>query len=375
MIAAGVFLLSLAFVLYILAGYPLLLLLLSRKFPRPIRRASNPKPVSVLIAVHNGEEFLEAKIRSLFATNYPRELLEVFILSDGSTDRTEEIARTIEGVKLIVLSRQGKASALNAGMAACTGEVLLFTDVRQELHPDSIRLLLECLSDPEVGVVSGALVIRDPSSYDEANTGLYWRYEFWIRDKLSSLDSIFGATGALYAVRRELAVPIPSGTLLDDMYLPLAAFFRGFRLVVEPRAKMYDYPTALDTEFRRKVRTLAGNYQILRAYPQLLTPANRLWWHFLSYKFGRLVLPFALIAILVSSILLPSPWWLPAFGVQVLFYGLAVLDYWIPGGFLKRISSPVRTFVTLMGASLLAVLIFFVPSERLWQQTRVGRKA
>lgn len=374
MIAAAVFLLSVAFVLYILAGYPLLLLLLSRKFPRPIRRAANLKPVSVLIAVHNGEEFLEAKIRSVFSANYPRELLEVFILSDGSTDRTEEIARDIEGVKLIVLSRQGKASALNAGMAASTGEVLLFTDVRQELHPDSIRLLLECLSDPEVGVVSGALVIRDPSSHDEANTGLYWRYEFWIREKLSSLDSIFGATGALYAVRRELAVPIAQGSLLDDMYLPLAAFFRGFRCIVEPRAKMYDYPTALDTEFRRKVRTLAGNYQILRAYPQLLTPANRMWWHFLSYKFGRLVLPFALIVSLVSGILLPSPWWIPAFSAQVLFYGLAVLDYWIPGGFLKRISSPVRTFVTLMGASLLAVLIFFVPSDRLWQQTRVARK-
>src|SRR5882724_11417767 len=155
MIAAGVFLLSLVFVLYILAGYPLLLWLFSSKFQRPIRRASNPKPVSVLIAVHNGEEFLEAKFRSLFAANYPRELLEVFIISDGSTDRTEEIARNIEGVKVIVLSRQGKASALNAGMAACSGEVLLFTDVRQELHPDSIRLLLECLSDPEVGVVSG----------------------------------------------------------------------------------------------------------------------------------------------------------------------------------------------------------------------------
>ena len=163
MIASGVFLIGMAFILYILVGYPLLLLLLSKKFPRPIRRASNPKRVSVLIAVHNGEEFLEAKIRSIFAANYPREFLEVFVLSDGSTDRTEDIARNIEGVKLIVLSRQGKASALNAGMAACAGEVLLFTDVRQELHPDSIRLLLECLSDPEVGVASGALVIRDPS--------------------------------------------------------------------------------------------------------------------------------------------------------------------------------------------------------------------
>ena len=376
MMAAAVFLLSFVFVLYVLAGYPLLLLLVSRKFARPVERAPNLRTVSVLIAVHNGEQFLEAKIGSLFASNYPRELLEVFVLSDGSTDATEAIARRQDGVKLITLPKGGKAAALNAGMAAASGDVLLFTDVRQELHPDSIRLLLDCLSDPTVGVASGALVIRDPANHEEANTSLYWRYEFWIRDKLSSLDSIFGATGALYAVRRELANTIPKGALLDDMYLPLAAFFKGYRLIVEPRAKMYDYPTALDTEFRRKVRTLAGNYQILRAYPALLTPANRLWWHFLSYKFGRLLLPFALIAILISGMLLPFPWWIPAVSAQALFYGLAVLDWWIRGGFLKRISSPVRTFVTLMGAGLFAVLIFFVPSERLWERrTRVVRKA
>jgi len=303
------------------------------------------------------------------------ELLEVFVLSDGSADRTDEIAGKTEGVKLIKLARSGKPAALNAGMAAASGEILLFTDVRQELHPDAIRFLLECLSDPEVGVASGALVIRTPQTHEEANTSLYWRYEFWIRDKLSSIDSIFGATGALYAMRRELAVPIPQNALLDDMFLPLSVFFQGFRLIVDARAKMYDYPTALDTEFRRKVRTLAGNYQIIGAYPRLLTPSNRLWWHFLSYKFGRLLLPFALIAILFSSFLLPAPWWKIAAGAQIVFYGLAAVDFWIRGGLLKRISSPVRTFVTLMIASLMALRIFFVPSAQLWHQTRVARKA
>src|SRR5205085_1070151 len=103
--------------------------------------------------------------------------------------------------------------------------------------------------------------------------------------------SIPGATGCIYAMRRNLAVPLPSGVLLDDVFLPFAAFFKGFRLILEPAAKAYDSPTSLDTEFRRKVRTQAGVYQLLRYYPQLLGPGNRMWLDFCSHKLGRLALP------------------------------------------------------------------------------------
>jgi cellulose synthase/poly-beta-1,6-N-acetylglucosamine synthase-like glycosyltransferase len=372
MIAAALVALCFAFVVYVLFGYPLLLALFTSRLERPIRRAPVQGSVSFLIAVHNGEQFLEAKLRSVLALDYPRQLMEILVLSDGSTDRTEAIARAMapDGVRFFALPRGGKSSALTHGIPEARGDFLVFTDVRQHLAPESLRLLLENFADPTVGVASGALNILDPATHEEANTGLYWRYELWIRDHLSRIDSIFGATGAYYVMRRELAVPIPAGTLLDDMYLPLSAFLRGYRLVVDTRARAFDQPTALDAEFRRKVRTLAGNYQILVAWPGMLGPANRLWFHFWSYKFGRLLLPFALIVMFVASLALPQPWSWLFVGAQLAFYALALADRWIGQSFpLKRLTSPIRTFVTLMGAGIWALSVFFVPSQSLWKQT------
>jgi biofilm PGA synthesis N-glycosyltransferase PgaC len=366
-----------SFIVYILFGYPLLLALITGRFERPIRRAPIQPSVSFLIAVRDGEEFLEAKLQSVLGLDYPRSLMEILVLSDGSTDRTEEIARRMasEGVRLLALPRAGKAAALTAGIQQATGELLVFTDVRQHLAPESLALLLENFADPTVGVASGALTILDPATHDEADTGLYWRYELWIRDHLSRIDSIFGATGAYYVMRRSLAVPIPDGTLLDDMYLPLSAFLCGHRLVVDTRARAFDHPTGLDMEFRRKVRTLAGNYQILVAWPGMLGTANRLWFHFWSYKFGRMLLPFALIAMFAASFALPTPLSYAAVGLQVAFYCLAIADRWIGAAFpLKRLTSPIRTFVTLMGAGIWALSFFFVPSESLWKQTRVSTR-
>lgn len=378
-IAATVLVLSIAFLFYVLFGYPLLLGWLSRRRTQPVARAPFYPRISILIAVHNGEAFLRQKLDSVLALDYPRERMEIFVLSDASTDATDAIARkaaAAEGIRHLELPRGGKAAALNAGMAAASGEVFVFTDVRQQMDPDSVKLLTRCLADPKVGVVSGALVIRDPDNHEEADTGLYWKYEFWIRDHLSALDSIFGATGACYAVRRELAVPIPPGTLLDDMYLPLAAFFRGYRLIVEPAARVYDYPTARKAEFQRKVRTLAGNYQIIRQYPRLLGWSNRLWWHFVSYKFGRLLLPLVLLFILLSSFLLAHPWNYILVGLQTAFYGLGAMDPWVDqNSRLKRLSSIICTFLVLMGAGAYALRIFFTPSEKLWAQSTVTRRS
>jgi hypothetical protein len=137
---------------------------------------------------------------------------------------------------------------------------------------------------------------------------------------------------------------------------------------------MFDYPTDLGTEFGRKVRTLAWNYQILRAYPQLLGPKNRLWIHFVSYKFGRLLLPFLVLAAAISGLLAGG--WLGVFSaaVQVIAYGAALLDPKIPERTLfKKLTSPIRTFIVMMLATMCAVSIWFVPPERLWRTTRVVR--
>ncbi len=368
MLSLPVFASVATWIVYVLAGYPFLLACWARR-GKPVQRKPMEPPVSILLAVHNGEAYLENKLRSILGLEYPGAKMEVLVISDGSTDNTAAIARRFasEHVTLIELPRCGKAAALNAGMARAHGEILVFTDVRQTLAPESLRLLVENFADASVGAVSGELTILQGPSREEANVGLYWRYELAIRLRLSAIDSIFGATGAYYAIRRSLAAPLPEDTLLDDMHLPLGAFFRGYRLIVDPRARMFDYPTGLRSEFRRKVRTLAGNYQILRAYPQLLGPGNRMWFHFVSYKFARLLLPFALLGLAGLTPFLPEPWRGAAITAQVLFYAAALCDLAIPEGWrLKRLTSPVRTFVTLMAAALCAVSIFLVPSQALW---------
>ncbi|MEP6618893.1 MAG: glycosyltransferase [bacterium] len=360
---------SCVFVFWILAGYPLLLGALARRRGRPVRRGPYLPRVSIIVAVRDGEACIRAKLDSILALEYPPELREIIVASDGSVDATNAIAGTFEnhGVSLLALPKAGKAVAINAAIAHASGDVLVFTDVRQRLAAGSLAYLLENLADPDVGAASGHLTILSPSNQEEASIGLYWRYEVWIRSRLSHLDSIFGATGAYYALRRELAVTIPPDSVLDDMHLPLAAFFRGYRLVVDSRAVMYDTPTGLASEFHRKVRTLGGNYQVLCAYPALLGPRNRMWFHFMSYKFGRLLLPFALLLILVCSIGLPSPfasWMLVAQGA---FYAAALMDVLVPDrSALRVVTAPIRTFVTLMAATLCALSIFLVPRDQIW---------
>ena len=329
------------------------------------------------MAVHNGANFLADKLRSILALDYPCELMEIMVVSDESTDATDEIARSFaaEGVKLIRVPRGGKPEALNVGVPQTSGEILVLTDVRQTLERESVRRLIACFGDPTVGVVSGDLVIRE-GNIEETNVGLYWWYERWIRKQLGRVDSMMGATGPFYAIRRALFRPMPKDLLLDDMYVPLGAFFEGYRLIVEEEARAFDYPTGVETEFRRKVRTLAGNYQLLRYFPELLTSRNRMLFHYVSYKMARLILPWAVLALGVVSFGLPRFWREAALGAQALFYLLALTDFAVgPGTRWKRISSPARTVVSLLAAAACAVAIFFLPAQKLWKPTQLPRRS
>ncbi len=371
--AAGVaFLCGAIGLLYVLFGYPLLLAVLSRR-EKPVIKRFQPRRVTLLLPVRNGARWLEEKLRSVLALDYPRELLQILVIANGCEDHTEQIATRFapQGVRLVSLPRADKAEAINAGVALAEGEIVLFTDVRQALDPLSLQRLVACFADPHVGAASGELIIREGASQEEANVGLYWRYEKWIRVRQSRIDSVMGASGCLYAMRRELITALPAGTLLDDVYLPLAAFFRGYRVILETGARVYDEPASLNTEFRRKVRTLAGVYQVTAAYPGLLGPANRMWFHFLSHKLGRLLAPWCLLLIAVSSFFLPAPWWFPALALQACFYGLAVLDPCLPEDFpLKRVTAPVRAFVVLMASALCAAFVWVLPGRGLWPETR-----
>jgi hypothetical protein len=358
-----------------MGGYPILLAYFPWRRLPPVRKDLGARrTVTVLMAVYNGEGFLRQKLDSILALDYPKDLLDIVVISDGSTDRTDEIASAYaaSGVRLLRVPRGGKAAALNTGIAQARGEILFFTDVRQRLAPDSLRHLIGCLSDPTVGCVTGELHILSDRSGAEAGMGLYWRYEVWAREQLSLIDSMCGATGCIYAMRRDLAKPLPPDTLLDDVALPLGAFFQGYRLILDPQAKAYDLPSPMGSEFTRHVRTLAGVWQLLVLFPELLGSRDRMRLHFLSHKFGRLLMPYAALAALVSSFALPDPWRRMALIAAGSAVALALLDLVTPQGWiLKRVTSPFRTLLVIYAASLCSCSVFFVPAQWLWKQTRV----
>jgi cellulose synthase/poly-beta-1,6-N-acetylglucosamine synthase-like glycosyltransferase len=367
-----------AWIVYVLAGYPLILAAWARIFPKPIRKELVPRRVSIVIPVRNGARWIEAKIRSMLESDYPGELMDVLVVSDGSTDETDRMVRDFPDarVRLLALPPGGKAIAVSRGLAEVTGEIVILTDVRQAFHPAALAKLVSCFAEAAVGIVTGELVIREGQSHEEYNTGLYWRYEKWIRRNLNRIDAMLGATGSIYAIRRELAVPIPAEILLDDVYLPFAVAMRGFRIYFEDQAKAYDMPMSLKAEFWRKVRTQAGVYQILFRFPALLSPFNRRFIHFLSHKLARLLLPFAMIAVGVASCFLPAPYRTPLLIAQACFYLLALIDPLIPErSQAKRLSAVIRAFVVLTAAAFCALAVFILPAQRLWKETRPANEA
>src|SRR5947209_878364 len=183
---------------YILLGYPVLLSVSKGRNRPPVAKDPGYEPsVSVIVAVYNGAAQVRAKLDVLLALDYPAHLLEIIIVSDGSTDETDEIVREYmdRGVILIRAPRGGKAAALNHGIARASGQVLFFTDVRQALHRDALRHLVSNLADPTVGAVTGELKLVKGDKGEQADMDLYWQYELWARLRHSRIDSIFNTTG------------------------------------------------------------------------------------------------------------------------------------------------------------------------------------
>lgn len=376
MIVALILIVAVAISLYILVGYPLLLSKW-RNFGPPVRKDPDFRTtVSVLLAVYNGEQFIAKKLDNLLSLDYPADLLDIVVVSDGSTDATDRIVLSYADrkVRLVRVPHAGKAAALNAAMQQATGDLLFFVDVRQTFDSQALRHLVANFADPSVGAVTGELrFVHDDRVGEAADIDVYWRYEIWARQQHSLIDSIFSTTGCIYAMRRSLAEPIPPDTLVDDAVIPLRAFFRGYRVVIDTEALAFDYGVVSGGEFRRKLRTLGGVWQVWVRMPQLFTSANRMRLHFLPHKFGRVVLPWLILIGLIAALLLPDGLvrsTLLATALAVLL--LAALDVVLPKNFILRgISSPARSFLVLNVASLLSVLVFFVPPERLWKPTRL----
>lgn len=367
-------------VFYILIGYPLLLAYFFRRSAVAVRKDMEFRTtVSVLLPVNNGEQFISKKLESLLAMDYPRDLLEIWVVSDGSTDATEAMVESFSdrGVRLLRAPRRGKSAALNLSLGYASGDILFCTDVRQAIRPDALLHIMGNFADPTVGAVTGELRYLNPDCVgEEADMEAYWRYELWARRRHAEIDSVCNTTGCIYAIRRSLMDPMPDDTLTDDLIIPLKALLRGYRVIVDPEAVAFDYPKIHGGEFKRKVRTLGGLWQVHVRLPGLLSRANRMRFHFLSHKTSRLVLPWSMLLVAGSTVALP-----PSMVRQALLAGelllpaLALIDYCLPKTSpLRRLSSPARSFLVMNAAALLSGIVFFVPASYIWRPTRVGRE-
>ena len=362
-----------ALVSYTYVGYAASLWVRARLFPRPVRRGSCQPSVSIVMVVRNEERILREKLRNLLELDYPAHLYNVVVVSDGSTDGTELALRECGDPRLRIVLNQlsrGKACGLNDGIQMSEGDLVLFTDARQKIEASALRILAEDFADPEVGCVSGELMLGDPATGEASEgIGLYWRVEKKVRELEAESGSVVGATGALYAVRRELLPSVPEGTILDDVYIPMQVARQGKRVVFEPRARAWDSANlGAGREFARKVRTLTGNYQLLQLAPWLLSGSNPIRFEFVSHKLLRLAVPFALTAMLAVSFLLSGTFYRLMLILQLVFYSLSVLalSKLVKGGGLARMADAAGTFVLLNGAAVVALINFVAGRRAAW---------
>jgi cellulose synthase/poly-beta-1,6-N-acetylglucosamine synthase-like glycosyltransferase len=310
--------------------------------------------VTVCLPVFNGVPYLPKKIESLLGQDYPAGKIEILVACDGCTDGTvalaEELAATpAAGGRIRVVDlreRRGKPTALNKMAGMATGELLLLNDLRQPLSTNAIRAMARALEDPEVGCATGNLLLAGG-----APSGVYWRYENWIRVQESRFRGMVGMTGPIAMMRRADFRTLPEDIILDDVWIPMQLGREGKRVAFVTEAHAYDMAFEDDREFKRKARTLAGNYQLFARMPGLFAPfSNRLWFETMSHKICRLVAPWALLLLAVGSLAgaLSGSLALGALAIgQAAFYAAAAA-----GPRAGRLPGVARTFVVLNAAAV-----------------------
>jgi cellulose synthase/poly-beta-1,6-N-acetylglucosamine synthase-like glycosyltransferase len=366
-----VFWLSSFLILLTYFGYPACLYVRARYWPRPVRRADIAPTITIVMAVHNEERSLPDKLCNLAELNYPEDKLDVIVVSDGSTDKTNNILAAWEDLnqRIVILpNHQGKARALNHAVAEAQGEIVVFTDARQVIAVHALRNLVADFADPSVGCVSGELILVSDVPSSCAGVGLYWRVEKNIRKWEAIAGSTVGATGAFYGVRRELLSTLPGDTILDDVYIPLQVAKKGLRVIFEPQAQAWDHLTpGPRQEFRRKVRTLTGNYQLLQLAPWLLTHSNPLRFQFICHKLLRLLVPFALAGTLVSAFWLRRDGYELVLVAQLCFYALAIVGvFHTKVDLVSRLSNVSLTFLLMNAAAAVALIYFVTGRKAVW---------
>jgi len=363
-VAQIIFWATLALLIYVYVGYPLLLAVLaafSRR--RRIEPGYEPK-ITVLIAAYNEEAGIERKVRDTLALDYPAEKLEVIVLSDASTDRTDAIVQSFADPRVRLLrmpERKGKTHAQNQGVRAASGEILVFSDATATYHPQALRYLAGNYRDPKVGAVSGRYRYFDLAQASPTGLGsiAFWDYENLIKTLQSKIRTITGCCGCIYSIRKSAYTELPAD-VISDLTQPLWVIQKGFRAVFEDRALAFEETTASTSEeFSMRVRVVTRGIRGLLSVPELLKPWKYPWVAFqlFSHKIIRWMVPFFLILLFLSNAaLLAQPAFRYLFALQLLFYVFALFSTAVPlHRHFKLLGIPLY-FCTLNTAALLSIM-------------------
>ncbi|MEW6379719.1 MAG: glycosyltransferase family 2 protein [bacterium] len=379
---------SLFLILYPYFGYPLLLFLFSRgRLPKKALDGNqNTWPaVSIVISAFNEEEAIEEKILNTLELDYPREKLEIWVASDGSTDRTNERAALYQdrGVRLFwQKERQGKSALLNQVVPLTAGGILVFTDANAFFDRKSLQNLVLSFRDERIGFVTGRTeYIVSPCGNSVGKTsGLYHRFERYLKRKESALGSCVGADGAIFAIRKELYLPLLAGDL-NDLAIPLQVVRQGYRGVMEESALVRECASLkMGGEVRRQIRITNRTVRTLFRNRNLLNPFRYpvFAWQLVSHKLLRLLVPFLMITLLISNLaaLGSGKGYFFFLVLQLAFYSLALIGSWL-GGWEGKLSLVCRVpyhFVLVNHAMLCGWLRCCTRNhDVLWTPDRMGK--
>jgi cellulose synthase/poly-beta-1,6-N-acetylglucosamine synthase-like glycosyltransferase len=313
---------------YTYAGYPLLLLIVSRLRPKPVKRQDLTPSVTVIIAAYNEERDLAAKIENTLALDYPKSKLEIIVTSDCSVDRTDEIALSYasRGVRLHrQAQRLGKTAAQNAAVEKATSEIILFSDATTHYRPDVLRRMTPCFADATVGCVTGRVIYSHSNDSSVSHgTRFYWDFEFLLKQSESDINSLIGVCGCMYAVRKSAYVPLYHEAC-SDFIIATTMVKQGLRAIYEAEAVCVEKPNAkANKELAVRVRIMTQTFADIWRNREMLNPFRSGFYavQLLSHKVMRYSVPLFLIALLATTALLApsSVFYAALFFAQVGFY-------------------------------------------------------
>jgi len=382
-------------IVYTFIGYGALLFLLvkiKRLFYKKVQNknkieqeTSSLPSCSILIAAYNEEEFIAQKILNTLSLNYSPEQLKIFIVADGSTDKTTEIINSYPQVNLLYnRSRKGKVHAINRAMQFIDSDIVVFTDANTFLNKDALIQICKNYADPKIGGVAGEkrIFIGKEADASTAGESLYWKYESKLKQWDSELNTTIGAAGELFSIRRNLYESVPESTILDDFIISMRIAKNGYRIIYEPNAFAFETSSSnIQEELKRKVRIATGGIQSILALKDLFNFIKHpfLSFQYISHRVLRWsITPFLLIIVFTLNILLvletPLIIYKGFFIVQIIFYLLAIFGLILEKKELRLKVTFVPYYFCVINYSIIVGLIKYLKKEQSPVWVKAGRK-